>query len=85
MINLEDFKPKSISEDTWAYLQGNNCCLSFSDSTQVILKDCLTEVFPPSIIQVKDLFKGELDQANGINEQPTMFRFLLGLNGLSFR
>lgn len=84
MITLEDFKPKSISDDVWAYLQGKDCCISFADSTQVMLKGCLLETFPPSMIRIKDLFKGELDSANGVNEQPITFTLPLGLEWIEF-
>ena len=67
MIALEDFKPKSIDKDAWATLHDKDVCMSFPDSTQVILKDVLADSYPPSFIKIEDLMKGEINAATSLN------------------
>lgn len=66
---LQLIKPKTLSEDKLAFIQGRWCALDFMTSI-IVLEDAFDINMPSSFIPMKNLFQDEMDKATATSEKP---------------
>jgi len=69
MENLQKIKPKTLSDDKYAFMQDRWCALDFITSS-IILLDAFDINMPSSFINMKNLFQSEMDEAKIVSERP---------------